>query len=86
MYTGGLAVEVVGWAKGLATPPQLMHVDMRIAERGGMVWEKRLGHSPIFWAIMATHTVDKPKPGLCAIYPTTNLVPLPQADGHDCHQ
>ena len=24
-------------------------------------------------ALMATHTVGKPKPGLCAIYPTTGL-------------
>ena len=29
-------------------------------------------------AIMATHTVGKPKPGLCAIYPTTNLVHCPK--------
>ena len=28
-------------------------------------------------AIMATHTVGKPKPGLCAIYPTTGLVRCP---------
>ena len=35
-YTGGLAMEeVVGWAKALATPPQLIHVDMRTAERAG---------------------------------------------------
>ena len=27
--------------------------------------------------IMATHTVGKPKPGLCAIYPTTGLVHCP---------
>ena len=27
--------------------------------------------------IMATHTVGKPKPGLCAIYPTTSLVHCP---------
>ena len=27
--------------------------------------------------IMATHTVGKPKPGLCAIYPTTGLVHWP---------
>ena len=27
--------------------------------------------------IMATHTVGKPKPGLCAIYPSTGLVHCP---------
>ena len=26
---------------------------------------------------MATHTVGKPKPSLCAIYPTTGLVHCP---------
>ena len=26
------------------------------------------------WAIMATHTVGKPKPFLCDFYPTGNLV------------
>ena len=32
-YTGGLAVEeVVAWAKGLATPPQVIHVDMRTSK------------------------------------------------------
>ena len=101
-YTGGLAVEeVVGWAKGLAMPPQVIHVDMRTPERAGWFWKKG-------WAthlfrelqvalpglravrlipardtvesllgIMATHTVGKPKPGLCAIYPTTGLVHCP---------
>ena len=29
-------------------------------------------------AIMATHTASKPKPGLFAIYPTTNLVHCPK--------
>ena len=29
-------------------------------------------------AIMATHTVGKPQPGLCAIYPTSNLVHCPK--------
>ena len=40
-YTGGLALEeVVGWAKGLATPSQLIHVDMRTAERAGWFGKK----------------------------------------------
>ena len=30
-----------------------------------------------FLGIMAMHTVGKPKPGLCAIYPTTGLVHCP---------
>ena len=35
-YTGGLAVEeVVGWAKGSAMPPHVIHVDMRTPERAG---------------------------------------------------
>ena len=32
-------------------------------------------------AIMATHTVGKPKHGLCAIYPTTNLVHCKESEG-----
>ena len=102
-YMGGLAVEeVVGWAKGLATHPQLIHVDMRTAERAG--WFGKKGWATHLFrelqvalpglrairliptgstvdsilAIIATHTVGKPKPGLCAIYPTTNLVHCPK--------
>ena len=101
-YTGGLAVEeVVGWAKGLATPPQLIHVDMRTPERAG--WFGKKGWTTHLFrelqaalpglravrlipagstvdsllGIMATHIVGKPKPGLCAIYPTTGLVYYP---------
>ena len=50
-YTGGLAVEeVVGWAKGLATPPQLIHVDMRTAERTG--WFGKKGWAThLFWEL-----------------------------------
>ena len=44
-YTGGLVVEeVVGWAKGLATPPQMIHVDMRTPERAG--WFGKKGWAP----------------------------------------
>ena len=40
-YTGGLPVEeVVGWAKGLATPAQLIHFDMRTAESAGCFGKK----------------------------------------------
>ena len=40
-YMGGLAVEeVVGWAKLLATAPQLINVDMRKAERAGWLGKK----------------------------------------------
>ena len=99
---GGLAVEdVVRWAKGFATPPQLIHVDMRTAERVGWFGEKgwpthlfrelqvalpglravRLipAGSTVdsLLGIMAKHTVGKPKPGLCAIYPTSGLVHCP---------
>ena len=100
---GGLAVEeVVGWAKGLATPPLLIHIDMRTAERAG--WFGKKGWATHLFrelevalpglravrliptgstvdsllAIMATHTVGKLKPGLCAIYPTINLVHCPK--------
>ena len=101
-YTGGVAVEeLVGWAKGLATPHQLIHVDMRTAERAGWFGKKGwathdfrelqaalLGLRAVrlipagstvdsLLGIMATHTVGKPKPGLCAIYPTTGLVHCP---------
>ena len=101
-HTGGLAVEeVVGWVKGLAMPPQVIHVDMRTPERAGWFGKKGWAtHTfrelqvalPGLWAvrlvpardtvesllgIMATHTVGKPKPGLCAIYPTTGLVHCP---------
>ena len=105
MYTGGLAAEeVVGWAKGLATPPpppQLIHVDRRTAERSGWFGEKRLA-TQLFGklqvallglrsvrliptgstvdslsVITATHTLGKPKPGPCAIYPTTGLIHCP---------
>ena len=45
------------------------------------LWAVRLLHvGPIVDSlskIMATHTVGKPKPGLCAIYPTTGLVHCP---------
>ena len=45
--TGRLAVEqVVGWAKGLATPPPADSCGHAYSRKGGMVWEKRLGHSP----------------------------------------
>ena len=101
-YTGGLGVEeVVGWAKGLAMPPQVIHVDMRSLERAG--WFGKKGWATHLFrelqvalpglravrlisardtvksllGIMATHTVGKPKPGLCAIYPTTGLVHRP---------
>ena len=40
-YTGGLAVEeVVGWAKGLAMPPQVIQVDMRTPEWAGWFGKK----------------------------------------------
>ena len=101
-YTGGLAVEeVVGWAKGLAMPPQVTHVGMRTPERAG--WFGKKGWATHLFrelqvalpglravrlipardtvesllGIMATHTVGKPKPGLCAIYSTTGLVHCP---------
>ena len=107
----GLAMgEVVGWAKRWATPPHLIHVDMRKAKRAGWLGKKgwathlfrelqaalpRLRAVRLIptgstvdslLAIMATHTMGKPKPGLYAIYPTTNFVHCHQADGHDCHQ
>ena len=95
-YTGCLAVEeVVGWAKGLAMPPQLIHVDMRTSERAG--WFGKKGWATHLFqelqvalpglravrlipardtvesllGIMATHTVGKPNPGLCASVPST---------------
>ena len=101
-YTGGLAVEeVVGWAKGLAMPPHVIHVDMRTPERAG--WLGKKGWATLLFrelrvalpglravrlipardsvesllGIMATHTVGKSQPGLCAIYPTTGLVHWP---------
>ena len=101
-YTGGLAVEeVVGWAKGLATPTQLIHVDMRTPKSAGRSGEKgwatqlfrelrvALPGLRAVWlipagstvdsllGIMSMHTVGKPKPGLCAIYPATGLVHYP---------
>ena len=46
-YMGGLAVEeVVGWAKGLATPSKVDPGGRAHPRKGGMVWEKWLGHSP----------------------------------------
>ena len=91
----------MGWAKGLATPPQLIHVDMRTPERAGWFGKKGWA-SHLFpelqvalpglraarlipagstvdslFRIMATHTVGKPKPGLCAICPTTGLIHCP---------
>ena len=40
-YTGGLAVEeVVGWAKGMAMPPDVIHVDMRTPKRAGRLGKK----------------------------------------------
>ena len=101
-YTGGLAVEeVVWWAKGLAMPPHVIHVDMCTPERPA--WLGKKGWATLLFpelqvalprlravrlipardsvesllGIMATHTVGKPKPGLCAIYPTTGLVHCP---------
>ena len=101
-YTGGLAVEeVVGWEKGLAMPPEVIHVEMRTPERAGG-FRKKGWATHLFWelqvalpglravrlipasdtvesllGIMARHTVGKPRPGLCAIYPTTGLVHCP---------
>ena len=101
-YTGGLAMEeMMGWAKGLATPPKLIHVDMRTPERAG--WFGKKGWATHLFrelqvslpglravrlipagstvdgllGIMATHPVGKPKPGLCAIYPTAGLFHCP---------
>ena len=60
-YTGGLAVEeVVGWAKGLATPPQLIHVDMRTAERAR--WFGKKG-----WATPLFRELQVALPGLQAV-------------------
>ena len=60
-YTGGLAVEeVVGWAKGLATAPQLIHVDMRTAERAR--WFGTKG-----WATPLFRELQVALPGLRAV-------------------
>ena len=60
-YTGGMAVEeVVGWAKGLATPPQLIPVDMRTAERAG--WFGKKG-----WATYLFRELQVALPGLRAV-------------------
>ena len=60
-YTGGLAVEaVVGWAKGLATPPQLIHVDMRTAERAAWFGKKDWA-AHLFWELQVA------LPGLRAV-------------------
>ena len=91
----------MGWAKGLAMPPPRDPCGHAHPRKGGMVGEKRLGHSSFpgvaggppslravrlipardsvesLLGIMATHTVGKPKRGLCAIYPTTGLVYCP---------
>ena len=60
-YTGGLAVEeVVGWAKGLAMPPQVIRVDMRIPERTG--WFGKKG-----WATHLFRELQVALPGLRAV-------------------
>ena len=60
-YTGGLAVEeVVRWAKGLATPPQLIHVYIRTAERAG--WFGKKG-----WATHLFRELQVALPGLRAV-------------------
>ena len=60
-YTGGLALEeVVGWTKGLATPPQLIHVDMRTTERAG--WFGKKG-----WATQLFRELQLALPGLPAV-------------------
>ena len=60
-YTGALAVEeVVGWAKGLATPPHFIHVDMRTPERAG--WFGKKG-----WATRLFPELQVALPGLRAV-------------------
>ena len=61
-YTGSLAVEdVVGWAKGLATPPKLINVDMHTAERAG--WFGKKG-----WATHLFPELQVALPGLRAVW------------------
>ena len=50
----------MGWAKGLATPPQLIHVDMRTPERAG--WFGKKG-----WATHLFRELQVALPGLRAI-------------------
>ena len=50
----------MGWAKGLATPPQLIHVDMRTAERAGWFGKK-------FWATHLFRELQVALPGLRAV-------------------
>ena len=101
-YTGGAGSGGCGGVgEGVATPPPADSYSHANTRKDGMVWEKRLGHSPFsgvaggppgvagrpahsrgfnrgtLLGIMVTHTVGKPKPGLCAIYPTTSVVHCP---------
>ena len=60
-YTGGLAVEeVVGWVKGLAMPPHVIHVDMRTPERAGWLGKKG-------WATLLFRELQVALPGLRAV-------------------
>ena len=60
-YTGGLAVEeVVGWEKGLAMPPEVIHVEMRTPERAGGFRKKG-------WATHLFRELQVALPGLRAV-------------------
>ena len=60
-YMGGLAVEeVVGWAKGLAMPPHVIHVDMHTPERAGWLGKKG-------WATLLYRELQVALPGLRAV-------------------
>ena len=55
----------MGWAKGLATPPRLIHVDMRTAERAA--WSAKKA-----WATHLFRELQVALPGLRAV----RLIPI----------
>ena len=70
--------EGAGWLgkKGWAT---LLFRDLQVAFPGLRAVQLISARDTVdsLLGMMATHTVGKPKPGLCAIYPTTGLVHCP---------